>query len=648
MPRGLPISTFVDVSTAIQAGGVLRTEFGTGLLVTTDDALPAGGSAKAQVFRDIDAVNAVFDAGDAFDGASVWFSADPSPKSLYIGRWAPTDVSTVVMGGTPAAVSAIAVANGSFRVGDDDVTVNLSSASTYAAIASAIETSLATGGISDVNLTAMGSGYATAPAVGFTGGGGLGATATATISGTVSAIAVATGGSGYVGGTTTATITGGGGSGATASATVLLGVVTAIAVTNGGAGYSGAPTVTIVDSGGGGTGATATATISAEVTTVTVTAPGTGYSSAPTVTFTGGGGTGAAATALLSDIALQGATFAYTGNVFVLTLAGAENVGFFRAHSAGTGTDISGLLGMTAAADGVNRPGHDAESVTDAIGEMVGLASGSTPVALMLADDAPLVVGAADTREAVAAYAQAGDYVFGLLDTSAQALVPGDSVSHSAMVFSRGQSHVDPTYSATGRRPDIGLLALLSSQDLNQPASIITPHLKTLPGVSSTNITETQRLELQRKRTNVYTDVGGLPSLVGGYTGRAGSWADAVWWLLWLKNEVELSVFNAQRASRRFNTAILTDTLTQNMRTAVQSGGAQPGGRVNAGVRDSIRSVTGNYEFDGTLTAGYLIWVEQQSARSDLDRENRIGRFRIWVAPADAIHQVVGTIILSG
>ena len=62
MPRGLPISTFVDISTAIAAGGVLRTEFGTGLLITTDDAIAAGGSGKAQVFSDIDAVNAVFDA----------------------------------------------------------------------------------------------------------------------------------------------------------------------------------------------------------------------------------------------------------------------------------------------------------------------------------------------------------------------------------------------------------------------------------------------------------------------------------------------------------------------------------------------------------------------------------------------------------
>ncbi|MEK7399885.1 MAG: DUF2589 domain-containing protein [Candidatus Poribacteria bacterium] len=68
------------------------------------------------------------------------------------------------------------------------------------------------------------------------------------------------------------------------------GTVSSVAVTNGGAGYTSAPTVAFT--GGGGTGATATATISGgAVVGVNVTNPGTGYTSAPGVTFTGGGAT---------------------------------------------------------------------------------------------------------------------------------------------------------------------------------------------------------------------------------------------------------------------------------------------------------------------------------------------------------------------
>lgn len=77
--------------------------------------------------------------------------------------------------------------------------------------------------------------------------------------------------------------------------------VESVTVTAGGSGYTSAPTVSF--SGGGGTGAAATASISGgAVTAVTVTAKGTGYTSAPTVAFSGGSGTGASATAVLGPV----------------------------------------------------------------------------------------------------------------------------------------------------------------------------------------------------------------------------------------------------------------------------------------------------------------------------------------------------------
>ena len=73
-----------------------------------------------------------------------------------------------------------------------------------------------------------------------------------------------------------------------------------IAVSAGGTGYTSAPTVTFTS--GGGTGATATATVSGGVVTaVTVTGVGSGYTSVPTIGFTGGAGSGATATATLKE-----------------------------------------------------------------------------------------------------------------------------------------------------------------------------------------------------------------------------------------------------------------------------------------------------------------------------------------------------------
>jgi autotransporter-associated beta strand protein len=72
--------------------------------------------------------------------------------------------------------------------------------------------------------------------------------------------------------------------------------VTSISVTDGGAGYRSAPIVLI--SGGGGTGATAVATLDTsdpnnpgKIGSITITNPGTGYTSAPTVQLLANGGT---------------------------------------------------------------------------------------------------------------------------------------------------------------------------------------------------------------------------------------------------------------------------------------------------------------------------------------------------------------------
>jgi hypothetical protein len=78
------------------------------------------------------------------------------------------------------------------------------------------------------------------------------------------------------------------------------GGVAGATVSNGGSGFTSAPGVTFT--GGGGSGATGTATVSGgSVTGISITNPGSGFTSAPAVGFTGGGGSGAAATATLTS-----------------------------------------------------------------------------------------------------------------------------------------------------------------------------------------------------------------------------------------------------------------------------------------------------------------------------------------------------------
>ena len=143
-------------------------------------------------------------------------------------------------------------------------------------------------------------------------------------------------------------ITGGSGTGATATTTLLFGIVDSITIYNVGNGYTSAPTITIT--GGGGTGATAYAEISnGSITYITMIMTGSGYTSIPTIAITGGGGNGATATAIINTTKgkISSITMTNTGSNYtvapitiMLTGGGQPN----SRASAGTITIVSGSI----------------------------------------------------------------------------------------------------------------------------------------------------------------------------------------------------------------------------------------------------------------------------------------------------------------
>lgn len=135
-------------------------------------------------------------------------------------------------------------------------------------------------------ITDGGSGYTTVPKVIVSGGGGSGATAVATIdsNGSVTSIKLLTSGAGYTG-TPTISIDPPPfpPSQAKGTSTLINGFVTGVTITDTGHGYEGViPPVTFL--GGGGSGANGTAIVSnGLVTGISMTSSGTGYTNAPYV-----------------------------------------------------------------------------------------------------------------------------------------------------------------------------------------------------------------------------------------------------------------------------------------------------------------------------------------------------------------------------
>ncbi len=170
------------------------------------------------------------------------------------------------------------------------------------------------GAVTSINITNAGKGYDAAfpPTITVSGGSGTGATASVVVNGSISEITVTASGSGYTS-SPLVSIVGGGGSGAAATAIITKGVVSRILINDGGTGYTSQPAITIV--GGGGSGATGTANVRGPIQSIAVTSGGASYTSKPSIVLSSG--SGAVAQAIVQNgriisIAIISAGFGYT------------------------------------------------------------------------------------------------------------------------------------------------------------------------------------------------------------------------------------------------------------------------------------------------------------------------------------------------
>jgi len=367
--------TFIDDDIAFDTNIITKTAHGMSngdrIHLTTDNVLPVGlystdvyGNIYANPdFYVVSATTDTFQLSTTSGGSAVDTNTRDAIGSAFIATGVPAGYSASNM------VVAIQVSGGDNYRGRryaSAPTITISAPPEGGTQATATCT-ITDGRVDRVTMTTMGLGYISVPTVTFSGGhgthtarqgggavvtaitgsGAIGAVVT-NASGVITSISVTAGGSNYLPGTVVS-ITGGGGTGATATAVVSGGAIGSVSVTNGGTTYasltslvgyltsiqsnlnaeitqanadiaqinswlhsggSGYTSVPGVSFGGGGSGAAGTASISGgEVTGVSVTSGGSGYSEPTTVSFSGGGGSGASATAILSSGSVSSVSF---------------------------------------------------------------------------------------------------------------------------------------------------------------------------------------------------------------------------------------------------------------------------------------------------------------------------------------------------
>jgi filamentous hemagglutinin family protein len=218
-----------------------------------------------------------------------------------------------------------------------------------------------------------GGSYAAVPDVTLSGGGGSGASATANMGIRIAPATVDNGGTGYT--TATVSLVGGGGSGATATATLTAGAVTAITITSSGSGYTDVPEI-VID--GDGTGAAATlAANPLTLVAVNLLSPGTGYTSAPTVAVPGG-----AVLAAATSATRAGGGGSYTASPVVTLYGGGIQLGSARALLDEATVSSSGTSGVVSVVPQIIGSGYtSAPTVT--ITDPLGIGSGATATAFI-------------------------------------------------------------------------------------------------------------------------------------------------------------------------------------------------------------------------------------------------------------------------
>lgn len=323
------------------------------------------------------------------------------------------------------------------------------------------------------------------------------------------------------------------------------------------------------------------------------------------------------AVAAVIDAALTGATVTWTGSRFLVTSDTTGIASIVSYATVGGGTDISGVMKLTAAASASLVPGYAAESPAAYTAVMV--------------NKSPLWYGlvfAASTQPtdnenlAVAAVIEPLDLrrLFGITITNTNVLdaaVTNDLASQLSALnykstFTQYSQNLYAVCSLFGRMFSVNFAANRST---------ITLMYKQEPGVTGEELTTTQADTLKAKHCNVFVNYVNSTVIIQYGVVANGSPLDEVHGLDWLQDQIQTNVYNSLYTSKTKipqtdnGVNILVNSINAALDQGVNNGLIAPGVWNADGF--------GQLQAGDFLKSGYYVYAQSVALQSQADREAR-------------------------
>ncbi len=329
--------------------------------------------------------------------------------------------------------------------------------------------------------------------------------------------------------------------------------------------------------------------------------------------------------------------------VFVVDIPPAITPTYFGNDTDGTGTDLETLLGLTEAAGASLRRGGEAESITSALNAI----QTANPNFYCVVTDIAWA-NDVDTQSEVITWA-AANQGFALCDVSGdEVLVANETSSPAAQIANLRSNYSAITWSNQLDHKSMSVAGQICSRNLDAPGSAYTLKFKTLQGRAADNINSAQKNELDRKNINVFGNYQGNRAFYGeGRVTGAYGWIDIPVYATWFAERMQndILVYLTSPATKIPQTDGGINGLLAEMdavcEAAVDNGGVGSG-HLSARQRAEVIATTGDDDFDGELTAGYLNYIQPLSEQSQAQRESRDAPPAYsWIKLTGAMHSAV-------